>query len=456
VSPNEGEQHRLGPWSRAREAARATPEGRNRYVDFLRAVSIVVVVIGHWIMAAPTVESGVAFTLSDLLHEAPWTQWLTWIFQVMPIFFVVGGYANAVSWEAARARREGYDAWVSRRLQRLVLPVVPFLLVWCVLGFIARWIGLGQRVVESGSQAAFVSTWFLAVYVLVVLTAPTMHWFWRAFGMTSFWGLVVGAALVEVVARFPGFAGVIWANYVFVWLAIHQLGYAWRDGHFSSPVRALSFALGGGAALVVLRGLANYPTSMVTVPGDATANSNPPNLALLALGVTHTGLLLAIEGAARRFLQGALVWSATVFLNGVVMTIYLWHATAMVLLVGLLEWPGGVGLRLVPNTAIWWATRVPWILVLVAVLALFLALFGRFEALRNRERSPGPTWRNLVGAVSVCLGLVSLANGGIGASNALGIQVAPVLLTLIGAALVARLRVRIARRPPAAAGGGRE
>ena len=81
------------------------PATRNRYVDGLRAISIAVVVVGHWLMAAPTVASGVRFTLSDMLHVAPWTQWLTWIFQVMPLFFIVGGYANAASLESARRRQ---------------------------------------------------------------------------------------------------------------------------------------------------------------------------------------------------------------------------------------------------------------------------------------------------------------------------------------------------------------
>ncbi|MEJ2541588.1 MAG: acyltransferase family protein, partial [Gemmatimonadota bacterium] len=64
---------------------------RNRYVDFLRAAAITVVVLGHWLMAAPTVERR-QFTLSDMLHVSPWTQWLTWGFQVMPVFFLVGGW----------------------------------------------------------------------------------------------------------------------------------------------------------------------------------------------------------------------------------------------------------------------------------------------------------------------------------------------------------------------------
>jgi peptidoglycan/LPS O-acetylase OafA/YrhL len=37
-------------WSQAREMAMQTPQHRNRYVDFLRSVSILIVIAGHWLM----------------------------------------------------------------------------------------------------------------------------------------------------------------------------------------------------------------------------------------------------------------------------------------------------------------------------------------------------------------------------------------------------------------------
>jgi len=406
-------------------------------VDLLRAASILVVVIGHWLMAAPSVASGLRFTLSDMLHVAPWTQWLTWIFQVMPLFFVVGGYANAASWESSREAGSTYGTWLSRRLQRLVRPVAPFLLVWCALGFSARWLGLSRELVRDGSEVAFVPTWFLAVYVIVVVLAPAMYGIWRRFGLTSFWALVAGAAVVDAVTRGTDLDAVRWLNYVFVWLAIHQLGYAWRDGTFAEPKRAVSFALGGFAALVVLEGLASYPVSMVTVPGERVANSNPPTLALLALGVTHTGIVLALEAKVRPLLERLSVWAAAVSINEVIMTLYLWHATVMVLLVAIAELPGGVGLRFVPNTAAWWATRIPWLVLLTVSLAGFVAVFGRIEAGRTAPEHAPRAWRSVLGAVALCVGLVLLSAGGIGGQDVLSVRPIPVLLTLTGVLLVA-------------------
>lgn len=92
----------LSAWSRAAELADRTPTSRNRYVDFLRAASMLVVTVGHWLAAAPYLDATDTLTASHVLAVVPWTSWLTWILQVMPIFFMVGGYANGISWRAAR------------------------------------------------------------------------------------------------------------------------------------------------------------------------------------------------------------------------------------------------------------------------------------------------------------------------------------------------------------------
>ena len=101
----------MSTWTRALEVARNTPDSRNRYVDFLRAVSILAVVFGHWLMAAPQMVDG-ELSVEHLLVVAPWTQVATWVLQVMPVFFVVGGYANAASWESASRAGTGYPAWL--------------------------------------------------------------------------------------------------------------------------------------------------------------------------------------------------------------------------------------------------------------------------------------------------------------------------------------------------------
>ncbi len=423
-------------WSRARQLAERTPESRNRYVDFLRAASISVVVIGHWLMAAPWVEAG-QLQLGDMLHLAPWTRWLTWAFQVMPLFFIVGGFANAASWDAARRAGQGYGRWTAARLRRLVGPVVPLLVVWSLMAAIAHRFGVHPRMIQVGSQVALIPTWFLAVYVMVVVAVPATHWAWRRYGVASFWGLALGAVGVDALAFGTGLELIRWLNYAFVWLGVHQLGYLWRYQRISSPGRALAFAAGGLTLLCLLVGVGSYPISMITVPGEEVSNSRPPTLALLALGIFHGGLVLAVQAPLRRWLQRPRPWALTILVNASIMTVYLWHVTVLALVVGLANLLGGIGLGLEPGTGAWWLSRPLWLLVLAAGLALLLPVFGRFEReARGAVARPLPGWRALGGAAGVCAGLALLALGGIGDASALGVRIGPVLLTLAGAALV--------------------
>jgi len=150
-----------GLWAGALWFSDRTPEARNRYVDLLRAMSILAVVVGHWLMASPFLE-GESPRLEHLLHLAPWTQWLTWLLQVMPVFFFVGGFANGTSWESARRKGQGYGEWLDARLRRLIGPVLPLLVVWGVMAAVARALGVGPRFIRIGSEVALVPVWFLA------------------------------------------------------------------------------------------------------------------------------------------------------------------------------------------------------------------------------------------------------------------------------------------------------
>ena len=195
-------------------------------------------------------------------------------------------------------------------MRRLIGPLLPLLTIWVVIASIANWYGASPELIRYSSQAALVPTWFLAVYMLVVLLVPITRAAWRRFGIASFWFLVLGAVAIDI-ARFAGgqlWAG--WANYLFVWLAVHQLGYLWRDGRLAGAARALPWLAAGALGLVVLIGYFGYPHSLVGVPGEEVSNTLPPSLAMLALGALQAGLMLSLEGPFRRWLRRTAPWTA--------------------------------------------------------------------------------------------------------------------------------------------------
>ena len=432
-------------WSKASELAGRTPDSRNRFVDFLRAASIGAVIFGHWLVAAPYMEGGV-LTASKLLEHQTWTQWLTWIFQVMPVFFIVGGYANSASWRAAKRNNRSYNEWLFSRLQRLLGPVFPLIIVWTLACLCAYVFKANPDLVSLGSKVAFIPVWFLAVYIMVVICVPVTLAVWERLGLVSFWILIAATALVDVLFFATDNQVMGWPNYGFIWLAAHQLGYAWRDKRIVGLKNTLPLAFGGLVVLIALVKFGPYPLSMITVPGEGISNSFPPKLPLLALGIFQCGLLLSIEAPMRRWLKRKVPWTLTILVNSSIMTIFLWHLSAMILILAASLSLGGFGITMEPGSGSWWAVRPVWIAVLSAALLFFWSLFGRFERMKIRT-NPVNTWRLVPGAVLVCIGLILLALKGVGGGNLFGIRVSLLVLTFVGAALAGVIPIRKRHKP---------
>jgi hypothetical protein len=143
-------------------------------------------------------------------------------------------------------------------------------------------------------------------------------------------------------------------------VAVHQLGYAWREGKLQSGWRALAWTVAGLAILIGLVTVGPHPLSMVSVPGEEVSNSLPPKLPMLLLGMIQIGLALSLEAPFRRWLERPVPWTATVLVNGMIMTIFLWHLTASTLVTGLALQLGSVGLTVEPGSGAWWAARPLW------------------------------------------------------------------------------------------------
>ncbi|KKJ99492.1 acyltransferase [Micromonospora sp. HK10] len=408
---------------RLRQLAERTPAGRERYADLLRALAITMVVLGHWGISVIGYDRVGRPTGHSALGDLPWAWPLTWVAQVMPVFFLVGGYANAASLNARRRRGGSTTGWLVDRSARLVRPTTALLVVLAAGAAVASLRGADPAQVRTVVWFATIPLWFLVAYLVVVPLTPPMYALHRRFG------LAVPVALVGLVAlgdlgRLLGPAGLATGNYLFGWLAVHQVGFAWYDtrtpagppgdatpGPPASPAappgnlaggnarglrrrrlplsRRAGVALlaGGLAALVLLTVLGPYPVAMLNVPGARLDNAAPPSLALLAVAAAQLGLILLLRVPAGRWLRRPGPWQAVIAVNAVVLTVFLWHLTAAVLLVGLLD---ALGVLPTPpvGSAAWWGWRIPWLLALTVVLAALVAVFGPIEA--RTRRPPGP------------------------------------------------------------------
>ena len=375
------------------------------------------------------------FTGRNILEVQPKLQIFTWVFNVMPVFFLVGGFANAASWTSASQRGLSFADWLRRRSSRLLRPAIMFVAFWTVLPAIAVMGGLPASVARTGGREVALPLWFLAIYVVTIAAAPPLLAAHRRYGPGVIVTLVAGAAVVDLTNFGAGIPVVGELNYAFVWLAVLELGFLWRDGTLTSR-RWLPWvmAFGGLAVMTALVRLVDYPVSMLDLSHATRSNAFPPSFALLALAVWQTGAVLILEGAGNRALQHMKLWLLVVQANSMIMTMYLWNMSAVVLAAVILL-PTGIFPQPVPLSASWLALRVVWILACAVCLIPFVLGFRWAERPTEPPPASGP---GLLSTIVAVAGVAASAAGlGILADVAFPVPGQGPLVPGIGVALFA-------------------
>lgn len=351
---------------------RADIPERNLAVDYYRVSGVVLIVLGHWLAGSVTYHEG-QFGRQNPLVDLPWTQWLTWPFQAVPVFFLVAGYAGAVSW-THRHDTDGVtrQTWVQRRLARVLGPTAVYVALVSVVVVVLAACGVAGSILEYAGWAVAMHLWFLAVYLVVVSLTPI------AIAAQRRWGLLVPLALALVVAvvDFARIAGHVpylnWVNYLLGWGTLYQLGIAWHGGSLAGR-RPWLLAGVSSVALALLVWLKIYPVSMIGVPGQTIDNTTPPTVALLAFGCAQAGIAMAAAPALNRALRAMRVERALSVANNNIMALYLWHMIPVVI-VAIVGYPAGLLPQPPEGSADWWLARLEWVVVLSVVTAVELVL----------------------------------------------------------------------------------
>jgi len=400
------------PTTAAAPATSQAAPARDRFLDAIRLLVMVLVVVQHWWLPVLAVEEGTG-TLdagSVLATEGGFV--LTWVSQVMPLIFFVGGAANFISWRSASRRGTPVATWYAKRLRRLAWPVVPLAAVWFVGCHVLFLAGAPHQPVLVGAGAAGMVLWFLSTYVLVVVATPVLA---RAHERLGWWvpiGLLAGAVAVDTVRFGSGVDAVGYLNVAFVWLGVHQLGF-----HYSTSTLRRRYAVGmlvGGVVTAALLAWGGpHGLNMTGVFAAENSNVAPPTLLLAALGTLQVGAAMLLRERIAAWTERP---GPARLLDRVcpqLMTVYLWHMVPISVVAGVLVF--GLDVHTPdPMTGLW----LLWGLLGLAVLmplVLTLAYWAvRFENPPTAlDGAPGLV-RVLLAAALIGGGLLALTVAGLG------------------------------------------
>ncbi|OBF83726.1 hypothetical protein A5791_02605 [Mycobacterium sp. 852002-51163_SCH5372311] len=390
---------------------------RDLAVDYYRVSGVILIVLGHWLAGSVTYQDG-QFGRQNPLVDQPWTQWLTWPFQAVPVFFLVAGYAGAVSWTHRSGEGMKRPVWLRHRLARVLGPTAVYVGMVSAIVEVADVVGVDGSTLSYAGWAVAMHLWFLAVYLIVVSLTPVAVAAHRRWGLWVPTALAVGVAVVDAASVGAHVPYIGWLNYLLCWGALYQLGIAWHEGLLAGR-RAVLLAVGSAFALALLIGLGPYPVSMIGVPGQPVQNGEPPSAAMLAFACAQAGIAIMLAPALNRALRPARVRRVLSVANNNIMALYLWHMIPVVI-VAVVAYPAGLLPQPAEGTAQWWLARLGWVMILSFVTAIELVLlwWGRgFFAAPLRMFGVPITQRwaepvTLAGAATAAYGLAFFAAKG--------------------------------------------
>lgn len=386
----------------ADEVGAATAATRDRALDVIRIVSLVGVVLGHTVMAVSAIDNGVLLW-GNLLNGRPVFQALTWVFQIMPLFFFAGVAASVGSWKPGTS----WGSWLMHRCTRLYRPVFYYLGFWAVALLILRQI-LPLHVYEPVAGVSTQLLWFLGAYVLVLAAVPLLARITTTRSMLgALAGIYLGIAAVDVLRLGLGApAGIGYVNFV-VWLLPAVLGVGYRRQLITQKT-ALILAAAVFAINIALVTFGPYTISLVGVAGQKVPNMIPPSLVLAGHAIVLSALAIAAMAAINRWAQRPRVWWAVAIGNSGAMTLYLWHMPALLGMHLVFDF---LGFPRYDTTA----TNFVFLSVL-QVVTMTILVTGLFLALRPLENNPLPGWDGGYvahpGVRSAAVGVALMAAGG--------------------------------------------
>jgi peptidoglycan/LPS O-acetylase OafA/YrhL len=372
-------------------AARPRPAApaRERAIDGLRALAILGVVCGHWLVGALVPGADGGLRVDSPLRTLDWLASATWLLQMLGLFFLVGGYAAAKS--LARARRRGVAdrAWLHRRYLRLGWPVLAAVGAVAAALPVGWMLGVPPPTLRTWVVLLVQPFWFIGIYAVITALTPLALRLDDRFGWRAALPMAGAVALVDI-ARYgldavPDAAGYL--TVVPAWMFTYQLGVSWARRGVDRRV-AVGLLAGGAGLFAALLLIWRYPASMVTVPGAGRSNSNPPSLLVPALAAAQAGAAVLLRGRLDALLhRHPRLWTGVGLVNLFAMTLFCWHNTALVATsagAAALAGAGVPGLTAAPLADVWVAQRLAWFPLLAAVLAGLVLLVGRLERLPSR------------------------------------------------------------------------
>jgi hypothetical protein len=429
-----------------------TELAKARYLGFLRILALTGIVLAESILALASWGAA----------QPAWTWPLTWLLQLVPLFFLAGGHANLLAWRTTVAAGGGLGTYLAGQIGWLLRPVLAFVTAWLIVPLSLELLQAPDGATAAFGRIVLQPLWLLGLYLLVVAATPVMDALHRRARLGTPVALLVAVLVIGLVGSgsVAAHTGGILVALLFAQLAFHYAdGTLWR---IPRPA-LLATALAGFGALIMLTTATDHPRLLIAEP-TAYASFIPSLGGVLLVGLVQVCLVALPRVSGVRAVAASAPARAVAVLRDAPMTAYLVFLCTMLLVAGVLGAARTAGL---PTTGVDWLTQPRTMLALgllgvptMLAFVLFERKSGDDGTLEPEAEPPDPPAQMLdataaaVGAAYGALGLLGFATTGITGATAppvvFGLPLDPfanLIHLLLGWYLVHCVWIRTSARP---------
>jgi len=313
--------------------ASKTSISRERFIDFTKVIGLLFLIFNSFLFLRLE-ESRGEFFVTNLSAESQSLIVISWFTAGMSLFFFSMGFNNLIAWYSNVGRDGSQWNYLVDRINTLLGPV----LVWIfsstiVLNILSRssnfpnYLTTSEDGIMPSIEFILWPLWLVSIYLVMVLFAPLTIFLHKKYPYATVLTLFTMTVLIDNIEFSLNFSYIKLFNYLFFWIAIHQLGYFYADGKIQevnvNVFRYLTvFSYG---YLFYQISASNKYLSLASYRLSSLNNEDPPTTFYLVASIGLISLAFTLKNLIDKMLSNQKIWLLISHIHANIYTIYLWH-----------------------------------------------------------------------------------------------------------------------------------
>ena len=310
-----------------------TSISRERFMDFTKLIGILFLMINSFTLLRLQNSGGELF-VSNLSVNSQSLMVVTWFTAGMSLFFFSMGFNNLIAWYSNVGRDGSQWNYLVDRINTLLGPVI----VWIfsstiVLNILSRsenfpnYLTTSEDGVMSSIEFILWPLWLVSIYLVMVLFAPFTIYLHKKYPYATLLSLITMTILIDNINFALNLSYIRLFNYLFFWIAVHQIGYFFADGKIQkvniNVFRYVTVFTYG--YLFYQMSVSESYLSLASYRLTSLNNEDPPTTIYLIASIGLICLFLSLKNVIEKVLSNQKIWLLISHIHSNIYTMYLWH-----------------------------------------------------------------------------------------------------------------------------------